>query len=176
MAISRVFQFRQMSRFSLVRLRAGNAQEPLRWNHCYNGVVSFGEFPLGEYSMTVDWIPRLRGHAELVQKLAEEVPKALDRPSLTFDHAARLRTVIEKGARDFDEVLQLMQNAEVEETYLQAAERLARTWQVLCDAAEEKVQSLDHYHRMPLSDNDDGVSVDVADDDETEPTNIDRKQ
>ena len=132
-----------------------------------------GYFPCFPISANV---PISLVRAELVQKLAEEVPKALDRPSLTFDHAARLRTVIEKGARDFDEVLQLMQNAEVEETYRQAAERLARTWQVLCDAAEEKVQSLDHYHRMPLSDNDDGVSVDVADDDETEPTNIDRKQ
>lgn len=117
--------------------------------------------------MTGEWLPRLRGHAELVQKLAEEVPKALDRPSLTFDHANRLHTVIEKGARDFDEVLQLMESPEVEETYREAAERLARTWQHLCDAAEEKVQSLNHYDRMPLSDNDDGVSVELTDDDET---------
>jgi hypothetical protein len=126
--------------------------------------------------MAGEWIPRLRGHAELVQKLAEEVPKALDRPSLTFDQVARLHTVIEKGARDFDEVLQLMESAEVEETYRQAAERLAKTWQHLCDAAEEKVQSLDHHNRMSLSDNDDGVSVEFADDAETEPTNTDRKQ
>lgn len=34
--------------------------------------------------MAAEWIPRLKGHAELVQRLVEEVPKALDRPSLTL--------------------------------------------------------------------------------------------
>jgi hypothetical protein len=134
---------------------------PLRW---------------GDKIMAAEWIPRLKGHAELVQRLVKEIPKALDRPSLTFDQVTRLHTVIEKGTRDFDEVLQLMDDAEVEETDRQTAESLARTWQHLSDAAEEKVRSLDNHDQTPLPDNDDGVSFDFADGDETEPTDIDRKQ
>lgn len=54
--------------------------------------------------MEDEWISRLKGHAELVQNLVKEVPRALDRPNLTLDHATRLHAVIEKGVRDFDEV------------------------------------------------------------------------
>lgn len=125
--------------------------------------------------MAAEWILRLKGHAELVQRLVEEVPKALDRPSLTFDQATRLHMVIEKSTRDFCKVLQLMDGSEVEEPYRQAAERLAKTWQHLSNAAEDKVRSLSDHNQTPLPDNDDGVSFDFADNDETEPTDIDRK-
>ena len=63
---------------------------------------------MGDMPMAAEWIPRLKGHVDLVQNLVKEVPNALGRPSLTLDQAARLQAVIEKGVRDFDEVLQLM--------------------------------------------------------------------
>jgi hypothetical protein len=87
-----------------------------------------------------------------------------------------LLTVIEKGVRDFDAVLQLMDGSEVDEPYRQAAESLARTWKHLSNAAEEKVQSLADRNETLLQDNDDGKSFEFADTDETEQTDIDRKQ
>jgi hypothetical protein len=151
-------------------------KRPRVGKYSYHQVVSSGEFPLGDKTMAAEWISRLKGHAELVQSLVRDVPKALDRPSLTFEQATRLHTVIEKGVRDFDEVLQLMDGSEVDETYRQAAESLARTWQHLSDAAEEKIRSLGDHNQTPLRDDENGVSFEFADNDETEQTDIDRKQ
>lgn len=92
--------------------------------------------------MEKDWIPRLKGHAGLLKKLVREVPKALNRPRLTLDQAARLQAVIEKGVRDFDEVLRLMDQTNADEKYRETADSLARTWQHLCDDAEVKVRSM----------------------------------
>lgn len=102
--------------------------------------------------MEDEWISRLKGHAELVQNLVKEVPRALDRPNLTLDHATRLHAVIEKGVRDFDEVLKLLDGSEGEETYRQAGESLARTWQHLSDVAEDKVRFLRDRNQRSLQD------------------------
>ncbi|WP_457301945.1 hypothetical protein [Phyllobacterium sp. P5_D12] len=67
------------------------------------------------------------GHADLIEKLVQEVPKALARPSLTLEQAERLHAVIGKGARDFEELLQLMDQTDVDEQYRETAENLART-------------------------------------------------
>lgn len=93
--------------------------------------------------MSIDWIPRLRGHADLVKRLVEEVPQALDRPGLSLDHAKRLRAVIQKGQRDFDEVLELMNEQDVDGTYRNAADNLAKIWSHLVDAAADKIQMLE---------------------------------
>jgi hypothetical protein len=91
--------------------------------------------------MSIDWIPRLRGHADLVKRLVEEVLRALDRPGLTLEQANRLHAVIQKGERDFDEVGQMMAGPDVEE-YHNAADSLAKIWSHLADAAVEKIQNL----------------------------------
>jgi hypothetical protein len=126
--------------------------------------------------MAAEWISRLNGHAELVKNLVKEVPKALDRPSLTFDQATRLHAVIEKGVRDFEEVLQLMHQTDVDEQYRQAAESLARTWQHLCDEAVDKVQSLSDADQTAPQDWDHGVSAKFADNDDTDHADTERQQ
>lgn len=92
--------------------------------------------------MAAEWISRLKWHADLIEKLVQEVPKALARPSLTLEQAGRLYTVIEKGAHDFDELLQIMDQTDVDEQYREAAEKLARTWQRLSNEADDKVRSM----------------------------------
>lgn len=92
--------------------------------------------------MAAEWIPRLKGHADLIQNLVQEVPRALARPSLTLEQAERLQAVIEKGVNDFDELLHVMDEADVDEQYREAAENLARTWQHLSHEAEDKVRSM----------------------------------
>ena len=124
--------------------------------------------------MENDWIPRLKGHANLVQNLVQEVPKALDRPSLTLDQAVRLRAVIEKGVRDFDEVLQFMDQVDVDEQYREAAESLARTWQHLCDAAEDRVRSMSEPDEITTRLNDE-ASPELNDNDDAKQADIDRK-
>jgi hypothetical protein len=128
---------------------------------------------MGDMPMAGEWIPRLKGHVELVQNLVKEVPRALDRPSLTFDQAARLHAVIEKGVRDFDDVLQTMDGADVDEQYREAAESLARTWQHLRNEAEDKVRSLSDPDAEEVLN--DGVSAELKDNDQEDQADTDRK-
>ncbi len=92
--------------------------------------------------MANDWLARLKGHADLVQRLVKEIPKALDKPNLSLDQATRLHAVIEKGARDFDEVRELMDELELDESYNRAADSLAKIWLHLSSASEERVRAL----------------------------------
>lgn len=92
--------------------------------------------------MSFDWLPRLKGHADLMQRLVKEVPNALERPGLQADQASRLLAVINKGALDFDQVLQMMKLEEVDESYRRAADRLADIWSNLSTAATNKLRVL----------------------------------
>lgn len=126
--------------------------------------------------MAAEWISQLKGHADLIEKLVQEVPKALARPSLTLEQAERLHAVIEKGARDFEELLQIMDKTDVDEQYHETAENLARTWQRLSIEAEDKVRSMivpdqtsEHENEASpeLNDNDDGDWADIDHRDKT---------
>ena len=126
--------------------------------------------------MAAEWISRLKGHADLIEKLVQEVPKALARPSLTLEQAERLHAVIEKGAHDFDELLQIMDQTDVDEQYREAAENLARIWQRLSNEAEVKVRSMivsdqtsEHEDETSpeLNENDDGDWADIDHRDKT---------
>lgn len=91
--------------------------------------------------MSIEWIPTLQGHVEFVKKLVEDVPRALDRPGLTIENAERLKGVIEKGARDFDNIVRLMTGPD-EHEYRIAAVSLTNIWAHLSGMAGEKVQYL----------------------------------
>ena len=92
--------------------------------------------------MNSEWLPKLKSHAELMQRLVKEVPRALERPGLQVDQASRLLAVIDKGALDFDQVLQMMKHEEVDEPYRRAADRLAEIWSNLSTAAANKLRDL----------------------------------
>ena len=122
--------------------------------------------------MAAEWISRLKGHADLIQSLVQEVPRALARPGLTLEQAERLHAVIEKGVRDFDDVLQTMDQMDVDEQYREVAESLARTWLQLQNEAENKLRSMSETEPSPedtsqLNDNDEEVWADVDDPDKT---------
>jgi hypothetical protein len=126
--------------------------------------------------MAAEWISRLNGHADLIQKLVQEVPKALARPSLTLEQGERLHAVIEKGAHDFEELLQIMDQKDVDEQYRETAENLARTWKRLSNEVEAKVRSMivsdqtseyDDEASPELNDNDDGDRTDIDHRDKT---------
>jgi len=103
-------------------------------------------------SMADDWLARLKGHADLVQRLVKEIPKALEKPGLTLEQASRLHAVIQKGARDFDQL--------VGESYRRAATSLAKIWSHLSNAAADRVQGLQEAGDAEY---DDGVSGEPID-------------
>ena len=101
----------------------------------------------------------VQGHADLLKRHVNDIPAALDRPGLTLEQAKRLHAVIQKGARDFDEVLQLMSGPDAEE-YHNARDSLARIWSHLADAAADKIQSMQDDAPAELrSDFDDDLDV-----------------
>jgi gamma-glutamylcysteine synthetase len=87
-------------------------------------------------------VARLKQHADLVQQLVKQVPAALAKPGLTQEQASRLHKVIRKGVDDFNEVQELVNGPESEETYQRAASSLAKIWAHLSAAAEAKMQDL----------------------------------
>ena len=109
----------------------------------------------------------------LFRTLSKEVPKALDRPSLTLDQAARLQAVIEKGVRDFDEVLQLMDQTNADAKYRETADSLAQTWQHLCDEVEDKVRSMSEPDQ-PAEHVGEDLSAQLNDNGEEDVIDIDR--
>lgn len=92
--------------------------------------------------MANDWLARLKGHADLVQRLVKEIPKALEKPGLKLDQAMRLHEVIQKGVRDFDQLVGTMESLELDESYRRAADSLQKIWAHLSKAAAERVQGL----------------------------------
>lgn len=89
-----------------------------------------------------DGIARLQKHADLVQQLVKQIPAALNRPSLTLNQASRLNAVVEKGVKDFDQVLKLVDGPEIDASYRRAADSLAKIWSHLSTIAGAKLQEL----------------------------------
>jgi len=110
--------------------------------------------------MADDWLARLKGHADLVQRLVKEIPKALEKPGLTLEQASRLHAVIQKGAQDFDQLVGTMEGLELDESYRRAATSLAKIWSHLVNAAADRVQGLQEAYDAEY---DDGVSVEPID-------------
>ena len=111
-------------------------------------------------SMANDWLARLKGHADLVQRLVKEIPKALEKPGLTLEQALRLHAVIRKGAQDFDQLVGLMNGLELDESYRRAADSLAKIWSHLSNAAADRVRGLQDSGDAEY---DDGVSGEPID-------------
>ncbi len=122
--------------------------------------------------MAAEWISRLKGHTDLVQSLVQEVPRALARPSLTLEQVERLHAVIEKGVRDFEDVLQTMDQMDADEQYREVAESLARTWLHLQNEAENKLRSMSETEPSPERVRDEDISQ-ANDNDEEDRADVD---
>jgi hypothetical protein len=105
--------------------------------------------------MTNDWLARLKGHGNLVQRLVKEIPKALETPNLTLDQASRLHAIIQKGTKDLDEVIELMDGVDMDDSYRRAAASLSKIWRHLSEAAAERVSGLQHSSRDNAGSDDD---------------------
>ncbi len=105
--------------------------------------------------MATDWIAILKEQGALAKKLSSEVPKALQNPNLTLDQASRLYSLVEKGAQDFDRVVDDMHNEDLDDALYDAAESLEDIWSALSLSAANKVRTMQGLDPIELSDDDD---------------------
>lgn len=107
--------------------------------------------------MKNDWLSILRMQGDLAKSMAEDVPKALDDPKLTLDQASRLYNAVEQGAQEFDRIVTLMNEEDLDEPLYEAADALEDMWSELSVAAANKVrvmQGLDPIEFIAEEDDD----------------------
>jgi hypothetical protein len=91
-------------------------------------------------SMAVDWVTTLQEQADLVMEVAKDVANALDASDLTVEQASRLYRMVELGAQDFDRIVELMNEHDLEESFIDAAETIEDTWTNLSVATANRLR------------------------------------
>lgn len=92
--------------------------------------------------MAVDWVATLQEQAELVMKIANDVGSALDAYDLTVEQASRLYRMVELGAQDFDRIVAVMSEHNLEESFIDAADTIEDTWTNLSVATANKLRTM----------------------------------
>lgn len=90
--------------------------------------------------MAVDWVSTLQEQADLVMEVAKDVANALDASDLTIEQASRLYRMVELGAQDFDRIVEFMNEGDLEESFLDAAETIEDTWTNLSVATANRLR------------------------------------
>lgn len=105
--------------------------------------------------MATDWLATLKEHGDLANRVATDVPIALGDPSLTIDQASRLYRVVETGAQDFDSIVELMQEEDLDESFYEAADALEDIWAELSVATANKVRTMQGLAPIEIDDDQD---------------------
>lgn len=92
--------------------------------------------------MAVDWVATLQVQADLVMKVSEDVARELEAPDLTMEQASRLYRMVELGAQDFDEIVALMSQHDLDDSLTEAAETIEDTWINLSIATANKLRAM----------------------------------
>jgi hypothetical protein len=92
--------------------------------------------------MSIDWAAVLKGQAEIVQRLARDVPAALGSPDLTLNEASQIYSDVEHGAQAFDAIVDKMKDFDVDEALFDVAESIEDILGKLSLAAANKVRAL----------------------------------
>ncbi|TXR50453.1 hypothetical protein [Phyllobacterium endophyticum] len=90
--------------------------------------------------MAVDWIATLQEQADFVMEVAKDVANALDASDLTIEQASRLYRMVELGAQDFDRIVELMSEHDMEEGFIDAADTIEDTWTNLSVATANRLR------------------------------------
>lgn len=92
--------------------------------------------------MPIDWIATLHEQGDVVAQMSSDVPKALSHSDLTLDQASRLYRAVEKGAQDFDRIVEDMQEYDLDDSLFEAADALEDIWSELSVATANKVRTM----------------------------------
>lgn len=91
-----------------------------------------------------DWFEALREQADLISRLAVEVPPILNDPNLTPERARRVYQLVESGAQQFDVLVAKMdRDNAVPNAQMRTAERLMDVWSNLWVLTTNKVRALE---------------------------------
>ncbi|MDX0615175.1 hypothetical protein GOD03_11840 [Sinorhizobium medicae] len=101
--------------------------------------------------MTVDWLATLAEQGDIAKRKATEVATLVVKPDLPLEIASRLYREVEKGAQTFDRILSDMEDADVSDELLEAADALAELWSQLSVASASKLRDLQGLPPITMS-------------------------
>ncbi|RVM15075.1 hypothetical protein [Sinorhizobium meliloti] len=101
--------------------------------------------------MTVDWLATLAEQGDIAKRKATEVATLVVKPDLPLEIASRLYREVEKGAQTFDRILSDMEDADVSDELLEAADALAELWSQLSVASANKLRQLQGLPPITMS-------------------------
>jgi hypothetical protein len=90
--------------------------------------------------MTVDWIATLQYQANIVMEVSQNVAYALDASDLTIEQASRLYRMVELGAQDFDQIAKVMNEHDLDASFIDAVETIEDTWTNLSVATANRLR------------------------------------
>ncbi|MHC2543516.1 hypothetical protein ACVINY_004228 [Sinorhizobium meliloti] len=101
--------------------------------------------------MEIDWLATLAEQGDIAKSKATEVATLVVKPELPLEIASRLYRDVEKGAQTFDRILSDMEDADVSDELLQAADALAELWSQLSVALANKLRELQSLPPITMS-------------------------
>jgi hypothetical protein len=107
--------------------------------------------------MAIDWVATLQVQADLVLEISTEISKALDASDLTIEQASRLYRKVEQGARDLDAIVEIMDEHDVEDAFLEAAEIIEDAWTNISVATANRLRTMRGLEPIDICPDDDGV-------------------
>lgn len=104
--------------------------------------------------MAVDWIATLQHQADIVMEVAKNVAYALDASDLTIEQASRLYRMVELAAQDFDRIVKFMNEHDLDESFIDAAETIEDTWTNLSVATVNRLRVMRGMEPIDITPND----------------------
>lgn len=101
--------------------------------------------------MAIDWVATLAEQGDIAKSKATEVATLVVKPELPLEIASRLYRDVEKGAQTFDRILSDMEDADVSDELLEAADTLAELWSQLSIASANKLRELQGLPPITMS-------------------------
>ncbi|WP_028054252.1 hypothetical protein [Sinorhizobium medicae] len=101
--------------------------------------------------MSIDWLATLAEQGDIAKRKATEVATLVVKPELPLEIASRLYRDVEKGAQTFDRILSDMEDADVSDELLQAADALAELWSQLSVASANKLREMQGLPPITMS-------------------------
>jgi hypothetical protein len=107
--------------------------------------------------LAIDWIATLKEQGDFAAQMSRDVKTALSHSDLTVDQASRLYRTVEKGAQDFDRIVEDMQEYDLDDSLFEVAEALEDFWSEISVATANRVRTMQGLApiEMPPDDDDD---------------------
>ncbi|TXR50420.1 hypothetical protein [Phyllobacterium endophyticum] len=90
--------------------------------------------------MAIDWILTLQEQADFAKQIADDVTQTLEIADLSAAQAARLYRVVEQGAQTFDRIIEEMEQHDIDDDLIEAAETIADIWTNLSVTTANKLR------------------------------------